>query len=72
MKVKNELTVSSAGNDILRGTRMVITQALQERVVKLAHEGHQGLVKTKYLLREKVRFPGIDEMVESRVKACGA
>lgn len=32
--------------------------------VHLAHRGHQGIVKTKQLLREKVWFPGIDSLVD--------
>ena len=41
-------------------------------MVNLAHEGHQGLVKTKSLLRENVWFPNIDKLVESKVKSCSA
>jgi hypothetical protein len=36
-------------------------------VLNLAHEGHQGMVKTKRLLRSRVWFPGIDRAVESLV-----
>ena len=64
----NEL--SSADGIILRQTRLVIPTALQRRVVKLAHEGHQGIVKTKALLRTKVYFPGIDRLTEEVVKQC--
>ena len=35
---------------VLRNSKIVIPQALQSRVVRLAHEGHQGIVKTKMLL----------------------
>ena len=34
------------------------------------HEGHLGIVKTKALLREKVWFPCMEKMVESKIKAC--
>ena len=68
-RVKEELAVSASGNLILRGTRIVIPQSLQEHVINLAHEGHQGLVKTKSLLREKVWFPNIDKLVETKVKS---
>ena len=46
--------------------------SLCERAVALAHEGHQGLVKTKKLLREKVWFPGIDECVKQAISKCMA
>ena len=64
----NEL--SSADGIILRQTKLVIPTALQRRVVKLAHEGHQGIFKTKALLRTKVYFPGIDRLTEDVVKQC--
>ena len=70
--MKDELTVNASGNLILRGTRIVVQKSLQDHVVNLAHEGHQGLVKTQSLLREKVWFPHIDKLVESKVKSCEA
>ena len=54
--VRSELT-SVDDNIVLRGNRIVIPSALQKRVVEVAHEGHQGLVKTRGLLRSKVWFP---------------
>jgi len=66
------LAVSASGNLILRGTHIVIPQSLQEHVIDLAHEGHQGIVKTKSLLREKVLFPNIDKLVENKIKSCSA
>lgn len=70
--MKDELAVSATGNLILRGTCIVIPKSLQEHVVNLAQEGHQGLMKTKSLLREKVWFPNIDKLAESKVKSCNA
>ncbi|XP_044167183.1 uncharacterized protein LOC122951222 [Acropora millepora] len=43
--VRNELTF--IGHVILRGTRIVIPEKLRQRVLRLAHEGHQGIVKMK-------------------------
>ena len=68
--MKDELTVSASGIFILHGTRIVVPKSLQEHIVNLAHGGYQGLVKTKSLLREKVWFPNIDKLVESKVKSC--
>ena len=48
--VRDELT-SADGKCVLRGYRIVIPDALQKRVVELAHDGHQGLVKTRSLVR---------------------
>ncbi|KAL9988412.1 hypothetical protein ACROYT_G002850 [Oculina patagonica] len=67
--VRSELT-SVDGNLVLRGSRIVIPDALQKPVVELAHEGHQGQVKTRSLLRSKVWFPRMDSLVNSLVRQC--
>ena len=63
----SELT-SVDGTLVLRGNRIVVPDALQKRVVELAHEGHQGLVKTRSLLRSKVWFPRMESLVDTIVK----
>ena len=68
--VHGELTVSDDGSVILRDNRLVIPAALQGKAIAPAHQGHQGIVKTKKLLREKVWFPRIDQQVEAAIKAC--
>jgi hypothetical protein len=45
-KVMDELTVSTEGL-ILRGSRIIIPVELQEKAIRLAHDGHQGLSKKK-------------------------
>jgi hypothetical protein len=50
--------------------RLVLPQSLQSKAIELAHAGHQGIVKTKMLLREKVWFPQIDKIFEEKVKRC--
>ncbi|KXJ24314.1 Uncharacterized protein K02A2.6 [Exaiptasia diaphana] len=71
-KVKNELTINMTHGVILKGLRIIMPASLQQRVVDLAHEGHQGMVKTKKLLREKVWFHRMNNMVEAKVASCGA
>jgi len=66
--VKDELSV--ADGFILRDTRLVVPNSLQRRAIDLAHSSHQGIVKTKKLLRETLWFPGIDKMVEQVVADC--
>ena len=68
-KIKDELTVTSNGL-ILRGSRIVIPESLQQRAIDLAHETHPGLSKTKALLREKIWFPNIDKIVKCTVDRC--
>ncbi len=67
--VKSELNVQSNGI-LLRGQRIVVPASLRPRVVQLAHTGHQGIVKSKTLIRSRVWFPGIDAQVERIVKNC--
>ena len=55
---------------ILRGTRIVVPQSLRKRVVNLAQEGHQGVVKTKERLRAKVLWPGMDRDPQRRCAEC--
>ena len=55
---------------LLRGTRLVLPQSLRARVLELAHEGHQGIVKTKERLQRKVWWPAIDRAAEKRCRAC--
>ena len=69
-KVRDELSISSERNILLRDHRIVIPKALQQRAVDIAHEGHQGVVKTKQLMRLKVWFPGLDKLIEQTVAAC--
>ena len=66
--VKDELMICDG--IILRGNRLVLPHSLRSQAIDLAHLGHQGIVKTKRLLREKVWFPNIDKMVETKIKTC--
>ena len=68
--LKHELAVIPDNGIIFRVTRIVIPSSLQNHTIKIAHEGHQWIVKTKGLLLEKVWFPGIDQLVNDKVKGC--
>lgn len=61
---------SVADGVILRDHRLVIPKVLHRKVIDIAHQSHQGIVKTKQLIREKVWFPGIDKQVEEVVRSC--
>ena len=56
--------------NILSRSRIIIPAALQEKTIAVVHEGHQGLVKAKQLLRKKVWFPKIDEYVKYKIDTC--
>jgi len=71
-RLRYELTVVPVndGEILLHDNRIVIPKDLQMRIIDLAHEGHERIVKTKQLLREKIYFPGIDKLVENVCKSC--
>ena len=65
-----ELSLAHKDNIILKGQRIVLPEALQNRAVKIAHAGHQGIVKTMALLQEKVWFKNMQPLVEENIKNC--
>ena len=67
--VPEELTCHSDGM-VLRNNLIVIPNKLRSKAVSVAHEGHQGINRTKAFIRSKVWFPGINEKVENAVKNC--
>ena len=58
------------GQLVLRGNRIVMPASLQKHTIKLAHEGHQGIVRTKANLRQKVWWPNMDKQTEQFIRAC--
>ena len=67
-RIQHELCASNG--IILRGSRIVMPCALRQATLSNAHEGHQGIVRTKQMVREKVWWPGIMQQVETMVKPC--
>ena len=65
-----ELSLAHKDSIILKGHRIVLAEALQNRAVKIAHAGHQGIMKTMALLREKVWFKNMQPLVEENIKNC--
>ena len=65
-----ELSLAHKDSIILKGHRIVLPEALQNRAVKIAHAGHQGIVKTMALLWEKVWFKNMQPLVEENIKKC--
>ena len=69
-KIKDSLSLSDEQNIIFKDMRIVIPRCFEIIVVKLAHIGHQGLVKTKSLLRNKLFFLNMDKMVAKKLAFC--
>ena len=68
--IKEEIAVDNKNGVVLRGTRIIIPRTLQTRIVKLAHTGHQGLAKTKALLRQHAWFPNMDKAAKQEIETC--
>ena len=58
------------GQLVLRGNRIILSQSLWKRTIKLAHEGHQWMVRTKARLRQEVWWPHKDKQVDEFIRAC--
>nr|XP_006819238.1 PREDICTED: uncharacterized protein K02A2.6-like [Saccoglossus kowalevskii] len=67
---RDKLTITASKDLVLHGNRSIIPQILRQKIINIAHEGYQGIVKTKQLIREKVWFPQIDAMVEQTINSC--
>ena len=69
-QMKETLTVNEEQNLVLKDRKIIIPKCYEKTMAILAHEGHQGLVKTKVLLRSKIFFLGMDELVAKRLIYC--
>ena len=71
-RCSEEISFNKAENILLKGNRIIIPASLQERATQIAHSGHQGVEKTKSLMREKVWFPNLDKKVREIIDRCNA
>ena len=55
---------------IYRGMRIVVPPSMQQEMIELVHETHQGIVKSKQRAREALYWPGMSSQVEAKVKDC--
>ena len=67
-RIKDELSIASNGL-LLKNTKIIIPTNLQHQIISIAHNGHQGIVQTKQLIRAHVWVPNIDSLVEQEVKS---
>ena len=68
--MKRELKTTVEGDSVLRDHRLIIPKTPQKEVTHLAHEGHQGRVKTTPLIREQVWFHRINRTVQQCIRSC--
>ncbi|KAF7651388.1 hypothetical protein LDENG_00111630 [Lucifuga dentata] len=68
-KLRHELSLQ--GNCVVRGThRLLVPDSLQQKLISLAHDTYQGIVRSKQRLREAYWWPGMDAQVEAAIKVC--
>ena len=67
-------SLSTCHGCLIHGSRVVIPQSLQSKVLDLLHPGHFGMERMKQLARTAVYWAGIDaaiEMASRRCYSCG-
>ena len=52
--------LSTTKDLVLMNHKILVPTSLRRRILKLAHECHQGVVRTKQRLRKKVWWPGMN------------
>ena len=57
----DQLTVNESEYIISKNTRVLIPAKLLDKTTRLGHAGHQGIEKTKSLLRKKTWYPNMDK-----------
>ncbi|XP_053619962.1 uncharacterized protein K02A2.6-like [Plodia interpunctella] len=55
---------------VMWGHRLVVPDECRERVLRMIHEPHMGIVKSKALARSYVWWPGVNEDVERLCREC--
>ncbi|KAK0156522.1 Apoptosis-stimulating of p53 protein 1 [Merluccius polli] len=65
---RSQLTMS---DDLLfKGLRIVVPPTMREHMLKLIHQSHLGIVKSKQRAREALYWPGMSAQIEEVVRNC--
>ncbi|KAJ8373726.1 hypothetical protein SKAU_G00043060 [Synaphobranchus kaupii] len=64
------LELSVKDNFVFRGSRLLVPVVLHPALISIAHESHQGVVRTKQRLRELYWWPKMDAQVLGAIRAC--
>ena len=59
-----------AGNLVFRGSSLVVPAALRHEILRKVHMGHQGLIKTKNLVRGIIYWPNMNSDLENLINQC--
>ena len=69
-KFKDTLKINLDNDIILKDNPIILPEIFHKTSVKLAYIGHQGVPKTKALMRHKVFFLGIGNAIENKITNC--
>jgi len=64
--IRNQLSLHN--NVILKDQQLVIPPTLQNQILMTGHHAHQGIRKTKNLLRQSIWWPSINTDIEQHIK----
>ena len=71
-KCMEEITSNKTKDILMKGNPIIIPEVLQDKATQLAHIGHQGIEKTKSLLREKIWYPNMSQKVKELIEKCSS
>ena len=69
-KIKNSLIYNNHHEVILKDNCIVLLKVYHKIAITLEHQWHQGIIKTKALLRSKVFFFNMNKLVEEEIGNC--
>ena len=55
---------------LMWGTRVIVPQSLQSKILQSLHSGHPGITRMKAIARSYFWWSGIDKAIENLVKSC--
>ncbi|KAG0714373.1 hypothetical protein GWK47_014286 [Chionoecetes opilio] len=62
--------LSNMDGIVVRGSQVIVPTSLRVRYLELAHGAHDGVVRTKQLLRSVTWWPRMDKAIEDMVREC--
>ncbi|XP_055605159.1 uncharacterized protein K02A2.6-like [Uranotaenia lowii] len=63
-------SLSIVSDCLVYGERLVIPAKFRDRILRVLHKGHPGVERMRSIARSYVYWPGIDEQISQRVRAC--
>ena len=68
LQVAADLTIQQGL--LLKGSCLVIPEAMQKTILRKIHEGHQGITKCRERAKQSVWWPGLSKQIEDLVEKC--